>query len=174
MYYIHLMKDAQHKIFWKKSFANELGRLVQGTNKRVNGTYTICFIDYENIPSERRKYITYGNILVDYCPQKDEPIRTQLTVQGNLIDYSGNVRIHTADTTKANIVCNGIFYMTKSKYICIDNKNIYLGTSLTRYEYLYISITLITDEIIHQYNLLPIIINGFIYLYIHKVMYRFT
>ena len=118
-------------------------------SKIFKGMYTICFIDYEYIPSERRKYITYGHILVDYCPQKDEPICNQLTLQGNLIDYPGNVRIYTSDTTKANIVCNGVFYMTKSKYICIDNKNIYLGTSLTRYEYLYISITLITDEIIH-------------------------
>ena len=50
-------------------------------SQSVKGTYTIFFIRYENIPSERRKDITYYSlILVDYRPKKDEPKRNLLPV----------------------------------------------------------------------------------------------
>ena len=54
------------------------------------------------------------------------------------------------------------------------NNYFYLGTPLTRYEYLRISINLIPDEIFQKYNLLPLVIYGFIYLDIHKVIYELT
>ena len=54
--------------------------------------------------------------------------------------------------------------------MCIDIKN--FVTPLTRYDYLRIYITLITDDIFQQYNLLPLVRNGFIYLEIIKGMYR--
>ena len=44
---------------------------------------------------------------------------------------------------------------------------------MTRYEYVYIAITLILDDIIHQYNLLPLVRNWFIYLDICKGVYEF-
>ena len=42
---------------------------------------------------------------------------------------------------------------------------------MTRYVCLPIVITLIPDEIIQQYNLFPLVRNGFIYLKIFKGMY---
>ena len=51
--------------------SNEIGRLAQG-NSRVQGTNTIFFITYENIPINRRKDITYARIVVDHRPQKQE------------------------------------------------------------------------------------------------------
>ena len=70
---MNLMRDNKHKKVWKHSFANELGRLEQGSVKRVKGTDTILFVDYNDIPSELRKEITYGLIVVDYRPQKEDP-----------------------------------------------------------------------------------------------------
>ena len=45
---------------------------------------------------------------------------------------------------------------------------------MTRYEYLRISVTLITYQIIHQYNLKNIFRNGFIYLEIIKGVYELS
>ena len=49
--------------------------------------------------------------------------------------------------------------------------NNYLGTPLTDYEYLRLDITLIPEDIIQTYNLLPLVINVFIYLDILKCVY---
>ena len=111
--------------------------------------------------------------MVDCLPQKEEPNRAILTVWGDLIEYPGDVRTPTSDTTTANIVWNISVSTPKSKYMCIGNNNFYLGAPLTRYEYLHISITLIPEDIIHKYNLLPFVRNGFIYLDICKGMYGF-
>ena len=57
--------------------------------------------------------------------------------------------------------------------MCIEINNFYLGTPLTRHDYLRIAIILIIYEIIQQYNLLPPVRNGFIYLGILKGMCGF-
>ena len=57
--------------------------------------------------------------------------------------------------------------------MCIEINNFYLGTPLTRHDYLCIAIILIIYEIIQQYNLLPPVRNGFIYLGILKGMCGF-
>ena len=54
--------------------------------------------------------------------------------------------------------------------MCIEIKIFYLDTPLTRYDYIYIPITLIPDKIVQQYNLLPLVRNGFIYFHICKGM----
>ena len=52
-----------------------------------------------------------------------------------------------------------------------DVKNFYLGTIMTRYEYLRLSITIIPQEIIDQYTLLPLVRNGYVYIEIQRGMY---
>ena len=51
-------------------------------------------------------------------------------------------------TTTYKIVWDGVVSTPKVKYMYIDIKINYLGTPLTRYDYLRISIILITDQII--------------------------
>ena len=122
--------------------------MAQGVGDRIKGTNTIYFIDYALIPKYCRSDIMYGWILVDYHPHKTEPNRTRLTVGGNLINYPGDVSNPTADTTTANIVINSTISTPKAKYLVGDVKNFYLETTMTRYEYLRLSITIIPQEII--------------------------
>ena len=144
------------------------GILEQGIFKRVKGMDTIFFLEYNNIRSEHCKDITYGHIMVYYRLQKEEPNCTRLTVGGNCIDYPGDVSTPTYDTTTSRILWD--LFTPKSKYTCIDiEKN--LCTPLTRCKYPRIDISLIPEKIIQQYNLLPLVINGFVYLDICKVMY---
>ncbi len=48
---------------------------------------------------------------------------------------------------------------------------IYLNTPLNRYEYMKMRITLFPTEIIKQYNLLPLVHQGFVYIEPQKGMY---
>ena len=53
-----------------------------------------------------------------------------------------------------------------------DVKNFYPGTIMTCYEYLRLSITIIPKDIIDQYNLLPLVRNGYVCIEIQRGMYR--
>ena len=156
---------------WERSFANELGRLAQGIGQREKGTNTIYFIPHSQIPSDRRKDITYGRICVDHRPQKTEPNRTRLTVGGNLIEFPGDVSTPTADLTTAKLVINSTISTPKAKFLIGDIKFFYLGTPMARYEYMRLAMEIIPEEIIQQYKLRDISHKGFIYMEIHRGMY---
>jgi hypothetical protein len=149
--YRQLIKRDDYRITWTRSFANELGRLAQGVGDRIVGTNTIVFIPQSAVPVGRT--VTYGRIVVDIRPQKDEPERTRLTVGGNLIDYPGDVSTKTAGLTTANILFNSVVSTKDARFMCLDVKNIYLNTPMDRYEYMCMHIDLLPDEIILQYNL---------------------
>jgi len=55
--------------------------------------------------------------------------------------------------------------------MCLDVKNFYLGTPMDTFEYMRIPIKLIPQEIIDQYNLLPLVSDGHIYIEVQKGMY---
>ena len=85
--------------------------------KRVKRTDTIFFVEYDNIPYKHRKDIIYVRIVVEYWPQNDEPNRTQLTVEVNLIEYHGDVSTSTNDTTTYKIVWYSVVPTPKSKFV---------------------------------------------------------
>ena len=108
---------------------------------------------------------------MDYRPHKTEPNHTILTVGGNLINHPGDAIAPTADSTTAKIVINSTISTPKAKYLAGDVKNFYLWTIITHNEYLQLSITIITQDIIDQYNLLPSVRNGCVYIEIQRGMY---
>ncbi len=73
-----------------------MGILSKGFSNTIQGTNTILFIPYHSIPPDRRVDITYGRIVVDYRPQKQEKHITRLTLGGNLINYPYTVSSPTA------------------------------------------------------------------------------
>jgi hypothetical protein len=169
MEYRQLSQNTKTQTKWKTSFANELGRLAQGVGNRFPGTNTILFIPHHKVPKDRK--VTYGRIVVSIRPQKTEVERTPLTVGGNLIDYPGKVSTETADLTTAKILFNSVLSDRNSKFMGMDLKNFYLNTPLDRYEYMRLPIDIIPDEILEQYNLLPMAHKGYIYIEIQKGMY---
>ena len=58
--YKQLMRDPKHKKRWAISSANVFGRLANVIGGRVKGTNTIQFIKKKDVPSNRRKDVTYG------------------------------------------------------------------------------------------------------------------
>jgi hypothetical protein len=168
MEYTALMKDPQLHPLWTRGFGNECGRLFQGI-RDIAGTYTCLFINLINIPEDRK--ITYGKIVCDYKPHKKEKERVRLTVGGDRLDYSGNVPTSTADITTFKILINSTLSTEVAAMMMMDIKNYYIGTPLPRFEYMKMLLSRFPKEIIQNYNLNALAVDGWVYIEIRKGMY---
>ena len=70
--YRHIMNNPKYLQLFATSYSKELGRLAQGMPGKTEGTNTIYFIDKADIPAEIWKDLTYGRVVVDYCPNKPD------------------------------------------------------------------------------------------------------
>ena len=122
MEYRHLTKHANKEIreWWTTSFENEIGNLAQVFGGHVKGIDTIYFIKYEDTQADQKS--KYGQIVVDYHPQKEEPYFTRLTVGGNLINYHHKIRTSTADMLKSELLFNRVLLLPYSKFTGINIK----------------------------------------------------
>lgn len=169
----HLISDQvtdQDPKTWERAFANKLGRLADGVGTRMpTGTGTIRFIKKEDMPRDRSA--TYGRIVVSIRPNKAEQCRVRLTVSGNLINYPFEVSTPTADLTTVKILFNSVVSTPGAKFISSDISNFYLNTHMPRREYMRLPIAIIPQEIIDQYDLMALVVDGYIYVEIIKGMY---
>eukprot|EP00804_Cyclotella_cryptica_P019948 CCRYP_007857-RA/>CCRYP_007857-RA protein AED:0.46 eAED:0.46 QI:0/-1/0/1/-1/1/1/0/132 len=120
----------------ENAYGKELGRLAQGIPGTVKGTNTIVFIAYNEIPLQRRKDVTYGRIVANYRPEKDDPYRIRLTVGGNRITYPGDCGTPTADMLTTKILLNSAISTKGARFMTIDIKDFYLNTPMVRPEYM--------------------------------------
>jgi hypothetical protein len=167
--YLHLIKDDSTFTVWNKAAANKFGRLTQGVVDHIEGSNTFFFIPRQAVPKD--KIITYGRFVVDIRPNKSEIHRVCLTVGGNLIQYPGDVSTHSADLTTSKCLWNITISTEGARYMCLDVKNFYFRTPMDSFEYMGIQIKLIPHEIIDQYNLLPLVSDGHVYIEVQKGMY---
>jgi hypothetical protein len=168
MEYLALMKDPRLQPLWTRGFGNECGRLFQGI-RDIPGTDTCFFVKLTNIPKDRK--ITYSKIVYDYKPHKQEKERVRLTVGGDRLDYSGDVATSTADITTFKILINSTLSTKDAAMMMMDNKNYYLGTPMSRFEYMKMMLSRFPEEIIQKYNLNALAVDGWVYIEIRKVMY---
>eukprot|EP00804_Cyclotella_cryptica_P009932 CCRYP_017361-RA/>CCRYP_017361-RA protein AED:0.34 eAED:0.36 QI:0/0/0/1/0.5/0.33/3/0/441 len=96
---------------WTTAFGKEFGNLAQGDRKTgEKGTNTIFVMTHaqiRDIPHDRT--ITYGRVVVDYRPQKDDLNRVCITAGSNLIkDCPGELTTCTADLTTSKILWNSV------------------------------------------------------------------
>jgi hypothetical protein len=168
MEYAALMKDPRLQPLWSRGFGNECGRLFQGI-RDIPGTDTCVFVTLKSIPNDRN--ITYGKIVCDNKPHKQEKERVRLTVGGDRLDYSGDVATSTADITTFKILINSTLSTEDAAMMMMDIKNYYLGTPLSRFEYMKMLLSCFPDEIIQKYNLNALAIDGWVYIEIRKGMY---
>ena len=107
---------------------------------RVKVTNTILFIKKEDLPAARWKNVTYGRIVVNYCPEKSDPNRVRLTVSGYCINYPGDCGTPTADILTVKLLLNSLISTKVVKFVPIDIKDFYLSTPTSRYEYMRLKI----------------------------------
>ena len=170
--YTTLIQDDYLRSTWLRAFGKEFGNLAQGDDLTgTPGTNTIFVLTHKqihNIPRDRT--VTYTRIVVDYRPQKADPNRVRLTAGGNLINYPRELTTRTAELTTAKILWNSTISTTNTRFACLDIKNFYLGTPMTRYEYMKMPLSIFPDHIIKQYNLEAHAYNGFVYIEIRKAI----
>jgi hypothetical protein len=168
MEYTARMKDTHLQPLWTRGFGNESGHLFQGI-RDISGTDTCFFIKLTNIPKDRK--ITYGKIVCDYKPHKQEKERVQLTMGGDRLDYSGDVATSTADITTFKILINSTLSTEDAAMMMMDIKNYYISTPLPRFEYMKTLLSRFPEEIIQKYNLNTLAVDGWEYIEIRKGMY---
>jgi hypothetical protein len=122
MEYSAFMKDPRLQPLWTRGFGNECGRLFQGIQD-IPGTDTCFFTTLKTIPEYRK--ITYGKIVCDYKPHKQEKERVGLTVGGDRLNYSGDVATSTADITAFKILINSTLSTEDAAMMMMDMKNSY-------------------------------------------------
>ena len=134
--YRHLIKRPKYKDDWGYSFGNEIGRLAQGMPGRNNGTNTLFFIDRNEVPADRWKDVTYGKIVCNVRPQKEETNRTRLTFGGNNTYTEIDYGTPTANLLTAKLLLNSIISTPGAEFLGLDLKDFYLNTPMNRPEFL--------------------------------------
>ena len=76
--YRHLIKLDKHKKTWVKYFANDMGCLTKGVGYIVKGVDAIFSLVHDKISTDRRKDVTYGQIVYNYRPETMNLTRQEL------------------------------------------------------------------------------------------------
>jgi hypothetical protein len=172
MEYRHLIKDPKYSTTWRKAYGKELGRLAQGIPGLVQGTNTIVFIAKDDVPTDRRRDVTYGRICANFRPEKEDPHRVRLTVGGNKIHFPGDCGTPTADMLTTKILLNSIISTQGARFMTIDIKDFYLNTPMARPEFMRLKLDDIPEEFIILYNLRKLAtLDGYVYVRVQKGMY---
>eukprot|EP00804_Cyclotella_cryptica_P014910 CCRYP_000543-RA/>CCRYP_000543-RA protein AED:0.16 eAED:0.15 QI:0/0/0/1/0/0/2/0/870 len=171
MEYRHLIANPKYRDTWQNAYGKELGRLAQGLPGIVKGTDTIAFIQRSHVPQDRWKDVTYGRIVANFRPEKEDPYRIRLTVGGNRINYPGDCGTPTADMITVKILLNSIISTLNAKFMTIDIKDFYLNTPMARPEYMRLKLSDIPAAIIDLYKLRDIAQDGYVFVRIQKGMY---
>eukprot|EP00804_Cyclotella_cryptica_P009655 CCRYP_011199-RA/>CCRYP_011199-RA protein AED:0.40 eAED:0.40 QI:0/-1/0/1/-1/1/1/0/244 len=171
MEYRHLVANPKYCDTWKNAYGKELGRLAQGLPGIIKGTNTIVFIQRTHIPQERWKDVTYGRIVANFCPKKDDPYRIRLTVGGNCINFPGDCGTPTADMITVKILLNSVISTVNAKFMTIDIKDFYLNTPMECPDYMRLKLSDIPSNIIELYHLRDIAHDGYVFVRIQKGMY---
>jgi hypothetical protein len=137
------------------AFVKDFGSMCQGDNKSgAKGTNAMFVMKLEKVDhTTAARLATYANIIVNYCPPKDDRYQICITAGGNLINYLGELMTCTADIMTSKLHWNSVLSTQQAKYICLDLKNFYLSAPLNRYEYMHIPI-----------SMFPVVVKGYIYL----------
>ena len=144
---------------------------MQGVGGRIKGTDTCFFVQKKAVPFATKK-VTYGRIVCDIRPQKEETHRTRLTVGGNLLDYTGTLTTPTATITTAKCLFNSVVSTQNAKCVMADIKNFYLNNDLPEPEYMKMHISMIPEEICNEYNIQNFVDDkGWVYIKICKGTY---
>ena len=110
--------------------------------------------------------------MVNYCPEKSDPNRVRLTVDGDCINYPSDCGTTTANMLTVKLLLNIAISTKGSKFMSIDIKNFYLSTPMSRNEYMRLKIAELPQDFIDEYKLQDKATkNGYMYLDIRKGMY---
>ena len=107
--------------------------MAQGDNRSgTKGKKCIFVMTHNQIAKMRAKgkKPTYARVVVDFCPQKEDPNRFRITAGGNLIKYAGEITTQTADVTTAKMIWNSVISTDGAKFMGFDIGDFYVETPM--------------------------------------------
>jgi hypothetical protein len=123
----------------------------------------------EKHPRGQKDHLRQNSMRLQTHKQENE--RVQLTIGGDILDYSGDVATSTADITTFKILINSTLSTKDAAMMMMDIKNYYLVTPLPRFEYMKMLLSRFPEEIIQKYNLNNLAVDGWVNIEILKDMY---
>ena len=110
------------------------------------------------------------------CTDKVKPPATSSTKRvratvGNGIDYNGETAAETASLDTVKLLFNSVISELSALFMTIDLKDFYLKSKLLHKEYAWASLKQIAPEIIREFNLEAIAVNGKVLLEIDRGIY---
>jgi hypothetical protein len=93
------------------------------------------------------------------------------TLGGDQIEYPGDKSTRTVGLTTAKMLFNSTISTPGAKFLVIDIKDFYLNTPLECYDYMVIMMASLPQEVIDEYDLDDLSVDGKVYIEIQKVMY---
>jgi hypothetical protein len=172
--YKKLMHDPPTAEVWQTAFGKDFGGTAQGCNKTgQKGTNAMFVMTHDEIRHAlaAKKFFTYANPVVDYRPQKDDPLHIRITAGGNLMNYDGNSSVRTADLDTAKLHWTIVISMENARYMCLDIKNFYLTAALEYFEYMKIPLALFPAWTVEQYNLRTLALDGWVHIKMRRVVW---
>ena len=85
------------------------------------GNSTIFFIHPSKIPAHKK--VTYGRLVVDICPLKDEKYRFRITVGGDKLDLCGDASSVAASLATVKILLNSVVSTKDAVFTTADIKD---------------------------------------------------
>jgi hypothetical protein len=109
-------------------FDKEVLEMSWDTNSKESGTYKEhTLVSFLNWQTFQRTVKLHTKHVRDYKPHKNGNEWVQLTVGGDILDYSGDIATSTMDITTFEILINGTL-STEDAEMKMDIKNYYLDT----------------------------------------------
>ena len=93
-----------------------------------------------------------------------------MTIGRDCLEYDGFTSTVPATLTTVKIHINSTISTSNARYMTLDIKDYYYGTPMDDFEYAQILLALILQEIIDQYNLSSLAVNGRVYYEVRKGM----
>jgi hypothetical protein len=89
-------------------------------------------------------------------------------VGGDILDYYGDNATSTADITTFKILISSTLSTEDATMVMMDINKYYLGTPLTRCEYMKMLLLRFPEEIVQKYNLNALVVDSWVYIEIRK------
>ena len=133
---------------------------VPGLDRMPTDNSTIFFIHPSEIPTHKK--ITYGRLVVDIRPLKEEKYRVCITVGGDKLDFCGDASSVVAPLATVKIILNSVVSTKGAKFTTADIKDFFYASFLPDPEYMKMKLKIICQEIIYQYQLQDLEENGWV------------
>ena len=132
------------------------------------GKSTMFFIHPSSVPKDKK--VTHMQLVASIRPLKAETHRVRVTIGRDRLDYNGFTSTVPASLTIVKLYLNSIISTPDARYMSLDIKDYYYGTPMDDFEYAQLPLTLIPPEIITQYDLANLAVNGRVFCEIRKGM----